>query len=265
VAAITKRTTGKGEIRYLVQVRLKGHPALTRTFERRTDAKAWAQEVETGLRTGRNRGVAPRTRHTLADLVDAYVSDVLPAKSAVEILYARHLRWWREQLGTYYLADLSAEVIEEAYRKLLREPSSTNRKRSPSTANRYLISLSSCLTYGRERLKWLDHNAVSNVEREPEPRGRVRFLSRPVDEKDSELKRLLRSCKASQNADLYDLVVIGIWTGCREGELMALRRSWIHLSEGAPGAISHSSKKRSTSSWLRFSARRRTASASARA
>jgi integrase len=70
------------------------------------------------------------------------------------------------------------------------------------------------------------------VEKESEPRGRVRFLSRPVDGEGSELERLLAACKVSQNPNLHDLVVLAIWTGCREGELMALRKSWVRLSEG---------------------------------
>ena len=225
-------------------MRLKGCPAQSRTFERKTDAKAWAQQVESDLRLGRNRGLAIRERHTLAELVARYVEDILPDKPAVGSLYKRHLEWWSVELGSDFLSDLSSDLIEESYRKLLREPGGTNRKRSATTANRYLISLSSCLTYGRKRLKWLDHNPVSNVEKEREPRGRVRFLSRPIDQENSELERLLTSCKASLNKDLYDLVVLGIWTGCREGELMALRKSWIRLSEGGFTVPAHVAKTR---------------------
>jgi integrase len=232
VATIAKRKTEKGEVRYLAQVRLKGHPPQSRTFERKTDATRWAQETEADIRSGRIRSVAARQRHTLAELVDRYVSEELPGKPAVSTMYGRHLDWWREELGAYYLDELTSDQVEESYRKLLREPGETGRKRTSATANRYLITLSACCSYGRKRLKWIDRNPVADVEREREPKGRVRFLSRPVDGEDSELDRLLKACKESRNRDLYDLVTLALWTGCRESELMALRRSFIRLSEG---------------------------------
>ncbi len=232
MATISKRTTSKGAVRYLAQVRLKGHPPETRTFEAKRDAKRWAQQVEAGIRNGSIRGVGGRERHTLEELVDRYASDELPGKPAVAALYGRHLKWWKDELGAYYLADISPERVEESYRKLLRESGPTGRTRSVTTANRYLISLGACLRFGRKRLKWLDRNPLAEVEREKEPKGRVRFLSRPVDSEDPELERLLAACRASRNTDLLDLVTLAVWTGCREGELMALRRSYIRLSEG---------------------------------
>ncbi len=231
MATIVRRMTRTG-VRYVALVRLKGHPAQSRSFERKTDARDWAQEAEANIRSGRTAGLAGRQRHTLGELIDKFVSEVLPNKPAVASGYGTHLAWWKAELGSYYLNDLTSELLEESYRKLLSEPGSTGRKRSATTANRYLISLSCCLTFGRKKLKWLNVNPVSGVEKAAEPRGRVRFLSRPVDGEGSELERLLKACRESPNGDLHDLVILAIWTGCREGELMALRRSWVRLSEG---------------------------------
>jgi hypothetical protein len=68
VANVMKRTTRKGVAHYVALVRLKGHPPQARTFERKTDAKAWAQkqQVEADIRAGRSLGPATRERHTLA-------------------------------------------------------------------------------------------------------------------------------------------------------------------------------------------------------
>jgi integrase len=231
MATIMKRANRTG-VRYVALVRLKGHAPQSRSFERKTDAKDWARETEANIRSGRISGLSGRQRHTLAELVEKYVAEVLPGKPAVAAAYRRHLDWWKEELGSCYVSDLTSGLIEETYRRLLRDPGPTGRKRSSATANRYLISLSSCLSFGRKRLKWLGSNPASGVEKEREPRGRVRFLSRPVDGDDSELERLLAACRQSSSADLYDLVVLAIWTGCREGELTALRKSWVRLSEG---------------------------------
>jgi hypothetical protein len=122
VASITKRTLETGEVRYLAQVRLEGYPRQSRVFERKTDARRWAQEVESDLRRGRVREAAPREKHTLAELIERYVAEELPNKPAVQALYGRHLAWWSKELGGFGLSNLSSEVIDESYLKLLREP-----------------------------------------------------------------------------------------------------------------------------------------------
>lgn len=246
MATITKRITKSG-VRYVAQVRLKGHPPQAQTFERKTDARDWAQETEANIRSGRTAVLVGLQKHTLAELIDRFVEDILPGKPAVEEMYKGHLAWWKKELGATYLRELTSDLIDAAYRKLLREPGSSGRRRSPTTANRYLISLSSCLSFGRKRLKWLRANPVSEIEKEAEPRGRVRFLSRPVDGDDSELERLLAACRESENPDLHDLVLLAIWSGCRESELMALRKSFIRLAEGGfllPAEVTKTARER---------------------
>lgn len=61
--------------------------------------------------------------------------------------YARHLRWWKDQLGSYYLSDISPRLIDDCKHKLLREPGPKG-KRSNATVNRYLTTLSAVYTYG---------------------------------------------------------------------------------------------------------------------
>lgn len=40
--------------RWQAEVRLKGHPTLTATFDRKTDAKTWISKVEADIRCGRH-------------------------------------------------------------------------------------------------------------------------------------------------------------------------------------------------------------------
>jgi|GEM_PF-4931272 hypothetical protein len=51
MANIQKRA-GKDGTTYGVQVRMRGFPPQTRTFDRLTDAKAWAQETESSIQVG---------------------------------------------------------------------------------------------------------------------------------------------------------------------------------------------------------------------
>lgn len=61
----------------------------------------------------------------------------------------------------------------------------------------------------------------------------TKLPSRP--DTNSELEGPLAACKQSGNKDLYDLVVLALYTGMRQGELMAIRRSWIRLDMDSPG------------------------------
>jgi hypothetical protein len=46
MAYIQERTTEDGKTHFRVQIRLKGYPITSATFERKTDAKQWAQQTE---------------------------------------------------------------------------------------------------------------------------------------------------------------------------------------------------------------------------
>src|SRR4051812_5518405 len=126
-------------------------------------------------------------------------------------------------------------MIDDCKQKLLRQ-SGPRGNRSNSTVNRYLTTLSAAYTYGMSpAVGWVTQHVVRMVGGKEELRSRVRFLSRPVDEPNSELERLLVACKQSRNKGLYDLVVLALYTGMRQGELMAIRRSWIRLDIASPG------------------------------
>ncbi|MEZ5315481.1 MAG: hypothetical protein R3E91_04650 [Chlamydiales bacterium] len=47
-----------------------GYPPQNRTFERKTDAKRWIQQMEAAMREGRHFKHIESRKHTLCDLVD---------------------------------------------------------------------------------------------------------------------------------------------------------------------------------------------------
>jgi integrase len=222
MANIQTRQTDDGKTRYRAQVRLKGHPHASATFERLTDAKHWAQQTEAAIREGRHFKTSESKRHTLADMVDRYIRDVLPNKPRSERDQRRQLLWWREQIGSYSLADVTPALIAEQRDNLLNGSTKQGGKRQPATVNRYLAALSHCFTIAVREWGWLEHNPLSKVSRRREPRGRVRYLL------DDELERLLEACRESRNPHLYDIVVLALSTGMRRGEIMNLE--WQHVS-----------------------------------
>jgi len=220
MASIEERTTQDGKKHYRVLVRLKGYPPESATFKRLTDAKAWGSKIENDIREGRYFKYAEAKRHTVAEMIDRYASDVLPRKSE-GFRYERtyQLDYWKNEIGSYTLADATPAVIAEARDKLATTPARGDRQRSAATVNRHLAALSVVFTIAAKEWMWLEESPMRKVSKLKESRGRVRFLN------DEERKVLLEACKESKEPLLYPLVVTAISTGARLGELLSIRWS----------------------------------------
>ena len=70
MASIRERVSADGKKSFHVQVRLQGFPPQTKTFDTKTEAKRWAQYVETELRAGRYMPVARAQRRTVKDMLE---------------------------------------------------------------------------------------------------------------------------------------------------------------------------------------------------
>jgi integrase len=195
MATIERRNSKDGQTTYRVKVRRKGSTQQTATFAKLSEARKWAQVIEGAALEGRHFTTAAAKRHTLADLIDRYVRDVLPHKGT-SIAYHRtqQLRWWQAHLGYCVLADLTPALIA-AHRDLL-----SREHRANSTVNTYLAALSHALTVAVKEWGWLDDSPMRKVTKLKAPRGRVRFLS------PEERTRLLAACKVSKNRSLYSAV-----------------------------------------------------------
>ena len=224
MATIREKRANDGDTRYHVQVRLRGHPPATATFRRRTDAKKWAADTESAIRDGRYFKQAAARRHTLSELVERYIESVLPTKGAVADNQRYQLLWWKDELGDYTLADITADRIAECRDKLLNVPTKRGQTRGAATVVRYLAALSHAFTIARKEWRWVDSNPVKDIRKPTEPRGRVRFLS------DDERARLLAACRRSKNDHLYPIVVLALSTGMRQGEILGLRWQDVDLT-----------------------------------
>ncbi|MFK7794607.1 MAG: tyrosine-type recombinase/integrase [Gammaproteobacteria bacterium] len=226
MAHIEARTDKKGKTRYRVQIRLKGHPTQSATFERKTDAKKWAQDTESAIRDGRHFKTVESKRHTVGEMLDRYIKTVLPKKGKNQSNQKPQLEWWKEKIGGYLLADATPSLIAEHRDMLQEDKTHMGTKRSPSTANRYLAALSHCFTVAVNEWEWLDDSPMRKVRKCKEPRGRVRFLS------DDERKRLLLACQEVENGSLYPIVVLALSTGARQSEILTLKWKQVNLKRG---------------------------------
>jgi integrase len=227
MATIETRTGREGKTTYRAKIRVKGFPVESATFERKTDAREWAQRIEADMKAGRHFGGAKlHTFHELANEYEKAARD-LRTFAARE----RHLNFWRAEFGRAPLCDVTSDRIKRVREKLLAggtqrfvEPATgvpekdakrQRGNRSGPTVNRYLATLSACMTYGVKELEWLEKNPVTRVKKSKENPGRVRFLS------DDELPRLLDASRS--DTDLYLALVLSLITGGRQSEIMGLR------------------------------------------
>jgi len=216
MASFEERKTEDGIKSYRVKIRLKGHPVETATFERLTDARKWAQSTESAIREGRHFKTTEAKRHTVTQMIDRYIRDVLSQKPKSIHDRKTQLNWWKDQIGSYSLADATPALIAEARDRLAQGKTLRAEHRSAGTVNRYLAALSHAFTIAIREWGWLQDNPLRRVTKPKENRGRVRFLS------DDERKQLLEACRESSHPWLYTIVVLCLSTGARKMEVLGL-------------------------------------------
>jgi integrase len=237
MASIRKRTNKNGSTSYRVDVRLKGFPPQRATFARLTNAKQWGKSTEIAIKENRYFKTAESQKHTLGELIDRYIRDVLPTKPNKGGGQKRQLEWFKAEIGVYTLADVTPAKIVECRDKLLNGITRRGTQRAPSTVVRRMAALSHAFTIAVNEWGWLEDSPMRKVKMPALPRGRIRFLSEDTtgpDGKalDGERTRLLRACQESSNPYLYPVVVLALSTGMRQGEIMGLTWDGVDLHQG---------------------------------
>jgi integrase len=225
MAVIQQRLAKDGTPRYTVIIRLKGCPTQTATFKRKTDAKKWIQDTESAIRDGRHFKIIEAKKHSLADLVQRYITEVLPSKPKKAPQQRQQLLWWQTRIGYLVLADITPAIIVQCRDELLNGNTPRGAQRSPATVVQYMLALSHAFTIAVNEWQWLEANPLSKVKKPSLSRGRVRFLD------DSERANLLAACQQSTNTSLYLCVILALSTGMRRGELLGLKWQDVNIDE----------------------------------
>jgi integrase len=209
---------GKQRTSYRAQIRKRGFPPVTATFDRKIDADQWAKETESDMGRRRYFPQHEAERHTLADLVERQLAVVKMDRPQAYGQQSGMLGWWKDKLGAYTLATITPDLIGRH-----RDQLQTKEGFAPATVNRYLSALSKAFSNAVKEWHWLPDNPMRRVSKKTEPRGVVRYLS------DEERAALLKACRESELKPLYLLVLFALTTGMRRGELLGLRWQDIDL------------------------------------
>jgi len=178
-----------------------------------------ARRVEAAKRTaiveGRWEEKASRCTTTLGEAVASYLVHIKPLRKASNVYaYSTTLATVQRTLGAGRRLDTLTEAALEGYRH-----DKTAEGLKPGTINKHLAILGSVLTFAvkRRMIRARPKIATPNPQNE-----RVRFLTR------EEVGRLLEVCPPH----VADLVKAAVSTGCRLGELLAMRWDWLDQERG---------------------------------
>lgn len=225
MATITKVQSKRG-VTWRAQVRYRGN-AQSKNFKRKTDAQAWASNIETTI--NKNESIPSRIddSRTLSNLIKHYIDTDLHSGNSTKDAKKREalLTWWNDQIGNVKLVKLDGKKISEYRDILAKETIKGNKKRAGSTINRYLAALGVCLTAGVKKYHWINRNPMEQVSRKSEPKGRDRKLSK------AEQTALLKACKKSRNPYLYLVVILALSTAVRRGEILSLKWSEVDFKK----------------------------------
>lgn len=231
---VRERLDSSGRKTYHVQIRIKGFPPQTQTFDSKTVAKQWAAQVESDLRLGRYMPRVEAQRHTVQELLDDYRDKVLIPRKPKEVkIQVPQLAWWCKQLGKYSLADLTPAAITQCRDELLTTPigKTKSRHRTPATVVRYMGTLSQAFNVAVNEWQWMQESPMPKVVKPKVDNARTRFLT------DEERERLLIATKSSESKYLYAIVLLAISTGMRRGEILSLKWRHVILNSDSQSAL----------------------------
>lgn len=213
---------------YKALIRLTGVKPYSRTFTTRKAAEHWATHQEDNVDLLRAGVDIKALRMTLAELADDYILNSWKGKDQGR---PYHVRWWREQLGTSVVQEITkqqvrAELREYKAGKVRRydgveangkaKTKEVDKTRSPASVNRLRGALEAILKYGRDEYD-LTANPCKDLKKETEDNKRKRYLN------DIECTTLLKACRESQWDKLWLLVAMALTSGTRQSEMLNLR------------------------------------------
>lgn len=217
----------RGRYSWQVQVRRRGWPPQSNTFETKAEAEAWAAMIESEMSRGvwLDRSEAENT--TLGALLDRYEAEIVPAlKGAIRERSVLHL-WRQTPLAKRTVATIRSGDIAQQRDAWLADGL------APATVLRRLARLSHLFNTARK--EWGMESLSNPVElvRKPTPNNaRTRRVATPPSSgrhrgrTQDELSRII---EASDSRVLPTIITLAVETAMRRSEIATLRWENVNL------------------------------------
>ena len=209
--------------RWQAQVRLKGRLPVTRTFDKRTDAEAWARSVTAQVDADPRLAIVRSGRAellTLCELLQRYLAQIVPLKrsSAQETSALRH--FLKEGFCRLPAQAVTPELLSEYRDRRLKvvKPASVCRTLA-IVQHAYEIAI-------REWGLQLPDNPLKQVKRPRLANARIRRLS------ENEMRSLADALEHMPHAIMRSIVNFAIATGMRRSEIISIEWSDINFDLG---------------------------------
>jgi len=208
--ATYRRRVGK----WNVQIRRKGWPDISKTFDRKADAEEWALDVEAKIAKGTWVDRAAIESNTLGHILKRYREEITPGKKGA-VQEASQLR----RLEAMKLAERGLHTLRSVDIAVLRDELLKTRK--PGTVARTMGILSAVINHARR--EWGMEAMANPCEMVSKPAGHtLDARSRIVTPEEIAL-----ICAESDSPLLPEIVRFAAETGMRRGEIAGLE--WRHV------------------------------------
>jgi len=214
--AFIREVRNKQGVAYKVDVRIKGHPPQYGTFDRRSDAVRWGEDVEHAIRNNLPLPgeELPLDDMSIAEAVSEYLLIMQNRKGRSRHTIATDNGTGErliKRFGSLSLRTLTREDIEDYRDDRLDQVGPSSVRQDLSMLNRI---------YETARIKWrfkdLEHPG-KDVPLPAPPPNRKKILHT------TQFERFFQECRASKNPLLYPLVYLMLNTGMRPEEAVRLR------------------------------------------
>ena len=212
----------RGDYQWEAQVRRKGFPPQSKTFNTRADAELWSATIESEMGRGVFIDRSDAERSTIGEIIERFIKEFAPFhyKTRIDGKEAWRFQCQRlnSSLGKYSLAALDQKLVAQYRDKRLEAVAS-------STVRKELFMLSKILKFAETEcaITLPRGNPVDKIRKPTEGKARDRRLS------DDEWERLEAECKKSRNNYLWPAVQLAVETGMRQNELLTLTRKNIDM------------------------------------
>lgn len=219
----------KGDFQWHVQIRKKGFPSVTKTFNTKAEAEAWATVTESEMVRGVFQDRTEAEHTTIEQIINRFTTEFAPHhyrertdKKEAWRYQCSHLK---TKLGKYSLAALDQKLVAGYRDARLKGVNERLKGVSESTVRKELYLLSKVLRFAETEagIALPRGNPVLKIRKPADGRSRDRRLSK------DEWARLEAECKNSRNIYLWPAVELAVETSMRQGELLGLQWEKIDL------------------------------------